>query len=332
MKKNILWIISVAVTGILLFLIFRKIDPEAVLHHLEDARLIPLICALAISFITNCLLATVKWQFILSRLGLTLTFRDTFMIKMGSAPLKSLLPFRSGEASRVIYLKRRYSFSSARATGSILIELFLNIFIFLIFIVLGGIIFRISLDGLLYFITGGLGTVIIIGLIASRATPRMWVRNLISKIPYPRLRGGIETFFTLHRFFSYRGMSMLLLYSLLIQSGKLLTFYLITGSFGLSLPPSIYFVILPFSILISTIPITFLGIGIREGSLVKLIPAYSSITGAAVLGPALIFSLIEYLFPAVLGLFWTGKFTRRLLVVGNGETDKEQSGISAPYQ
>jgi len=106
---------------------------------------------------------------------------------------------------------------------------------------------------------------------------------------------------------------MLLLYSLLIQSGKLLTFYLITGSFGLSLPPSIYFVILPFSILISTIPITFLGIGIREGSIVKLVPAYSSITGAAVLGPALIFSLVEYLFPAVLGLFWTGKFTRGML-------------------
>ena len=106
---------------------------------------------------------------------------------------------------------------------------------------------------------------------------------------------------------------MLLLYSLLIQSGKLLTFYLIISSFGLALPPLIYFVILPFSILISTIPITFLGIGIREGSLIKLIPVYSSIAGAAVLGPALIFSLVEYLFPAVLGLFWTGRFTRGML-------------------
>jgi uncharacterized protein (TIRG00374 family) len=313
MKKNLLWIISVAVTGILLFFIFRKIDPTTLLHHLEDTRPLPLIYAIAISFITNCLLATAKWQFIVSRLGLTLPFREAFLIKMGSAPLKSLLPFRSGEASRVIYLKRRYSFSAARGTGSILIELFLNILIFLFFIVIGGFIFRISLDGFIYLIIGGLAAVIIIGLIASRTTPRRWVRDLIRKIPYPRLRGGLETFFTLHQFFSYREMGMLLLYSLLIQSGKLLTFFLIIRSFGLALPPVIYFVILPCSILISTIPITFLGIGIREGSLIKLIPIYSSIAGAAVLGPALIFSLVEYLFPALLGLFWTGRFTRGML-------------------
>ncbi len=313
MKKNILWTVSLAVTGILLFLIFRKINPEIVLHHLKNARIIPLIAALLISFTTNCLLAALKWQFIIARLGLILSFRETFLIKMGSAPLKSLLPFRSGEASRVIYLKRRHNLPLARATGSILIELFLNIIIFLIFIVLGGIIFDVSLDGFIYLICIALVVVIVIGLIASRTTPRRWVRTLIHKLPYPRLRGGLETFFTLHRFFSARDLGVLLLYSLLIQSGKLLTFYLIISSFGLALPPLIYFVILPFSILISTIPITFLGIGIREGSLIKLIPIYSSIAGAAVLGPALIFSLVEYLFPALSGLFWTGKFTRGML-------------------
>lgn len=313
MKKNILWVISVAVTGILLFFIFRKIEPGAVLHHLEAARPIPLIPALAVSFITNCLLATFKWRFIVSRLGLTLTFREAFLIKMGSNPLKSLLPFRSGEASRVIYLKRRYNFPAAHGTASILIELFLNILIFLLLIVAGGLIFRISLDGFLYIIAGGLGSVILIGLIASRTTPRRWVRDLLYKIPNPRLRGGLETFFTLHRFFSFCQIGLLLLYSLFIQFGKLLTFYFITGSFGITLPPVAYFVILPFSILISTIPVTFLGIGLREGSLIELIPRYSLLPASAVLGPALIFSVVEYLFPAALGLFWAGTFTRKLL-------------------
>lgn len=320
MKKNLLWIISLAVTGILLFFIFRKIDPEAVLHHLESARVLPLICALAISFVTNCLLASLKWRFIVDRLGLTLSFRESFLIKMGSNPIKSLLPLRSGETSRVIYLKRRHNFSAARTTGSILIELSLNILIFLIFIVLGGAIFRVTLDGFIYLITGGLGAVIIIGLIASRTTPRRWVKSSINRIPSPRLRGGLETFFTLHRFFSYREMGILFIYSLLIQSGKLFTFYLIISAFGLALPASIYFIILPFSILIATIPITLLGIGIREGSLVELVPIYSAISGAVILGPALIFSLVEYLFPALLGLFWTGRFTRGML--GGGKESK----------
>ena len=328
MKKNILWIISFAVTGILLFFIFRKIDPGAVLSHLEDARPVPLIAALVISFITNCLLAAFKWRFIVSRLGLALTFREAFRIKMGSNPLKSLLPFRTGEVSRVIYLKRCYNFPAARGTASILIELFLNILIFLLLIVAGGFIFRVSLDGFLYVIAGGLVSVILIGLIASRTTPRRWVRDLLSRIHNPRLKGGLETFFTIHRFFSFYQMGLLLLYSLFIQFGKLLTFYLITGSLGITLPPVAYFVILPFSILISTIPVTFLGIGLREGSLIELIPRYSVLPASAVLGPALIFSVVEYLFPAALGLFWTGNFTRRLLA--SKETNKEPGSLSPP--
>ena len=284
-----------------------------VLHHLKDAQPVPLLLALVVSFITNCWLAAIKWQRIVTHLGLPLGFREAFRIKMGSAPLKSLLPFRSGEASRVIYLKRCYDFSAARATASILIELFLNILIFLLFIVAGGLILRISLDGLIYIIVGGLGAVILISLVASRTSPRRWVRDRLSKIPHPRIRGGLETFFTLHRYFSYREMGVLILYSLIIQSGKLLTFYLITISFGLALPLVVYFVILPFAVLISTIPVTFLGIGLREGSLIELTPSYSSIPGAVILGPALIFSVVEYLFPAALGLFWTGTFTRKLL-------------------
>lgn len=313
MKKNLLWTISIVITGIMLFFIFRKINPKSVLHYLQEARLVLLAPPLIISYITNCLSASYKWRFILTRMGLTISFREALLVKMGSAPLKSILPFRSGEASRIFYLKRCYNFSAARAAGSILIELFFNIIIFLFFIVAGGAIFRISLDGIIYLLGAGLGAAIIIALIASRTTPRKWVRSLINKIPSPRLRGGCETFFRLHQFFSFRDIIKLLLYSLFIQSGKLITFYFIMASFGLTVPGRIYFVILPLSILLSTIPITFLGIGIREGSLISLIPAYSSVSRAMILGPALIFSLVEYLFPALLGLLWTGKFTKNLV-------------------
>ncbi len=331
MKKNLLWIISLAVTVVLLVLIFRKIDTVRVLAAVADARPLPILLALAVSFLTNCWLATIKWQKILVPLGLDLSFREAFLIKMGSAPLKSLLPFRTGEASRVIYLKRCRGFSLSRGTASILIELFLNILVFLLFIVVGGIIFGVSLDGLIYFIAGGLALAVIIILIATRPSPQRWLRRLFSKIPGPKLRGGLETFFTIHRFFTGGQLGGILFYSLIIQSGKLLTFFLISRSFGLIMTPVVYVVILPFSILLSTIPVTFLGIGLREGSLVELIPAFTRLSAGAVLGAALIFSLVEYLFPAVLGLFWTGKFTRSLFA-GKGKTDTKEEGIPATDQ
>ncbi len=313
MKKNLMWVVSLAVTAIFLVLIFRKIEPEAVIASLEQARMAPLLAALAVSFVTNCWLAAVKWQRILAPLGLDISIRESFLIKMGSAPLKSILPFRSGEASRVIYLKRRYGFSAARATGSIGLELFLNIFVFLLFIVAGGLACSRTppdvITGSALVLAGGMA----VFLIAGRATPRRWVRRALDRIAHPRLRGGLETLLTFHRFFSRRQILAPLFQSLVIQGGKLLSFFLIAAAFRIALPPVIYLVILPFSILISTIPITLLGIGLREGSLIELIPPYSSVAAEAVLAPALAFSLMEYIFPALLGLIWTGRFTRRIL-------------------
>ncbi len=320
MKKNLLWIISLMVTGTLLALLFRKIETDQVLSSLRDARLLPLLGALAVSFFTNCLLAAIKWQKILAPLGLKISVRESFLIKMGSTPLKSLLPFRSGEASRVIYLKRRYGFSAVRATGSILLELFLNILIFLLLIIGGGLTVSDSPSRVVTATALVLAGAIAIAFAAGKSAPHRWVRAGLNRIPSLKLRGGLETLLTCHRFFSRREILVLFFYSLVIQGGKLLSFFLIATAFRLSFPPVVYPVILPFSILISTIPITFLGIGLREGSLIELIPRYSAQPAALVLGPALIFSLVEYLFPALLGLFWTGEFTRKLI----GKTREEK--------
>lgn len=319
-----MWIISLGVTGVLLALIFRKIEPENVLSSIENIRILPLLAALAVSFLTNCYLSADKWRLILTPLGLKITARESFLIKMGSAPLKSLLPFRSGEASRVIYLKRRYGFSAARSAGSILLELFLNIFVFLLLIVAGGLACSSSPPGALTAATLVLAGGMAVFLAAGRTTPRRWVRRGLDRIPQPRLRGGLETLLTFHRFFSRRKIVILLLYSLVIQGGKLLSFFLIAAAFHIAFPPVVYLVILPFSILVSTIPFTFLGIGLREGSLVELIPLYSSLPAGAVLGPALIFSLVEYLFPATLGLLWTGQFTRQMLARNGGKEKTAQ--------
>ena len=319
MKKNLMWAVSLAVTGLLLLLIFRKIEPGEVISSLAQARPVPLLTALAVSFLTNCWLAAVKWRRILAPLGLDISFREAFLVKMGSTPVKSILPLRSGEASRVIYLKRRYDFSAARTAGSIALELFLNIFVFLLFIVAGGVACSRTPPDVITAAALVLAAGMAIFLASGRAAPRRRVRGLLDRIPQPRLRGGLETLLTFHRFFSRRQILVPLFHSVVIQAGKLLSFFLIAAAFRLSFPPVVYLVILPFSILISTIPVTLLGIGLREGSLVELIPLYSPIAAEAVLAPALVFSAVEYLFPALLGLFWTGQFTRRILEKSGGK-------------
>ena len=309
MKKKIKWLISLLVTLGLLWAVFHQVNLSQVFSYWRQARLIYLLAALLVSFLTNCWLATGKWKLILTRLGLPLPFREAFLIKMGSAAIKSVAPLRSGEATRVVYLKRKYNFSVVKSTASIMIELLANIIVFALIIAGGGLILgfqRLSIA--LIFIV-----LIIFGALLGSGRLKGGVKVLVGKIPYPKIRGGLETLLTLHRYFPSGQIGLILFYSLIIQGGKLLTFYLINLSFNLSLPPEAYFVFLPLSILLATIPITILGLGIREGSLTALLHDFCGTPKAAVLGSALLFSVVEYIFPALLGLFWTGKFTARLL-------------------
>lgn len=312
MKKNILWVISLAVTGLLLYLIFRQVDIENVVSHWKKARFFPLILTLPLSFATNCLLASWKWKYILARLGLSIPFRESLLVKMGSLPVKSVLPFRSGEASRVIYLKRVRGFSAVKSAGSIIIELFFNILVYIILIAAAALLLGIKPDGILYlWITVLLLLLAAFGA-ASSPFSRSLIRRMIAAIPNPRLRGGVETLLLLHRFFSWNQILVLGCISLLIQAGKLLSFFLICLSLDISLPPEGYFVFLPLSILVATVPVSFLGIGLREGSLTALLVDFCSTPAPAALGATFLFSLTEYVFPVALGLFWTGIFTSRI--------------------
>ena len=309
MRAKLKWLISLLVTLGLLWAVFRQVNPSRVFSYWRQARLPYLLAALAVSFLTNCWLATGKWKLILTRLGLPLPFREAFLIKMGSAAIKSVAPLRSGEATRVIYLKRKYNFSVVKSTASIMLELLANIITFCLIIAGGGLILGIQRPlialGLLFLLLPAAA-------LRSRFL-RERVKSLAGKIPYPKIRGGIETLLTLHRYFPYGQIGLVLAYSLVIQAGKLLTFYLINLSFDLRLPAEAYFIFLPLSILLATVPITILGLGLREGSLTALIHDFCRIPKEAVLGSALLFSVVEYIFPALLGLFWTGRFTSRLL-------------------
>lgn len=309
MRSKLKWLISLLVTLGLLWAVFHRVNFASVLEYWQKARLIYLLAALLVSFLTNCWLATGKWKLILTRLGLPLPFREAFLIKMGSAAIKSVTPLRSGEATRVVYLKRKYNFSVVKATASIMLELLTNIVAFALIIAGGGLILGfkrlpIALICILLVLSAAL---------LSSGRLKEVVQALVGKIPFPKIRGGLQTLLTLHRYFPSGQIGLILFYSLIIQGGKLLTFYLINLSFDLNLPPEAYFIFLPLSILLATIPITILGLGLREGSLTALLHDFCGTPKAAVLGSALLFSLVEYIFPALLGLFWTGKFTARLM-------------------
>jgi len=325
MNNKIRFFLTFLCTLGFLLLLGSKVELSAVKQQVLRAAPLPLAGALALSFLSNCLLAAVRWRFILKRLGLRMGLGEAFLVKMGSGPIKSLLPLRSGEASRVLYLKRVHGFSAVAGTASILLELGSNLLVFALFILLGGI----CLDAdpassrlpIVLVLGGTLSFLLLVCLPPARRT----LRRLAERLPAPRLRGAVLTLFSLRRFFLPLQLLALLGYSLAISSGKLLGFFLVARALGVSYSAETYLVALPFSILLATIPVTILGIGLRENSLAQLVPLYNSVPEAAVIGSALLLTATEYVFPALLGLFWTRRFLAGLLS-GRAEAEDAVDG------
>lgn len=317
MPRLLKWLLSLALTALLLWAVLRQVDFGQTLRYLDQARPLHLLAALAVSFLANCWLAAEKWRFIVRRLGLELPPREALMLKMSSGLIKSILPFRSGEASRVVYLKRAYEYPLASSTVSLIVELGSNLLVFAVLIPAFGLILIANPKGCLLPLILCLGAGSLVVILAARTPLRGAIVRFTERLPGARIRAAARAVLSTPGRFSAGDWAAILGYSLVIQSGKFATFYLINRSLGIGLSAPSYFVVLPLSILVSTVPLTFLGMGVREYSLVDLIPFYNqelvramgaSDLSALVLGSALLFSVVEYIFPALLGVFWLKPF------------------------
>ena len=308
MTRFFKWLASLVLTALLLWAVLRQVDLRQTLRYLDQARPLYLAAALAVSFATNCWLAAAKWRFIVLRQGLALAFREAFMLKMASGLIKSVLPFRSGEASRIVYLKRAYAFPLAFSSVSLIVELGSNILVFAVMIVLFVVLLNANPGGCLFPLVLALVLSGLAMALAARPANRRRIIRWAERIPSARLKAAAVSLLSAPRRFSGKAWAVVLGYSLLIQSGKFATFYLINRSLGIELSAPSYLIVLPLSILVSTVPLTFLGMGIREYSLVELIPLYDPVSPSLLLGGALLFSLVEYIFPALLGIFWLKPF------------------------
>ena len=230
-------------------------------------------------------------------------------MKMAGGTIRSALPFRTGEAGRLLYLRRRYNFPLKKSAAAVLAELAPNILALGIFIAAGGLILKLPpivwilpLAGLAAF--AGIFT----------ALRRENTRDLLGAAWPRRLKANwLRAVADLPGRFQGQDIAAIVLLSFVIQAAKLPSFWLLGAALGVSFPAELYLVFLPAAILISSLPLTFLGTGLREYSLEELSRRFSALPATPVTGAALLFTLVEYLFPALLGVFWTRRFIAETL-------------------
>lgn len=129
----ITFLISLLIFGLL----FSKIKVKEIIGavSLVDGKLFLLACLLSVG--VNFFWITDKWRRILKVLGYDLSCQELFLPRIGGYALHGVLPLKSGEASRVAYLKKFHQVPLRAGIGSVAITLGLNILALLVFIAWG---------------------------------------------------------------------------------------------------------------------------------------------------------------------------------------------------
>ena len=104
--------------------------------------------------------------------------------------------------------------------------------------------------------------------------------------------------------------TILILYSLLLKGFELLDYFLIFKALGLEIPLRAVILFAPLAILISEVPITFLGLGSREAAIVFFFSAFAP--PEKLLAAGLLISFVEYILPNFLSLLLLKPFLDKM--------------------
>lgn len=303
MKQVLVLLLTIT---IFIFL-FSKINFFEIIELFKHANLVMLSFAVFISFFNNIFLHADMWRRILKYLGCSIPLKEAVFVRMASYSFKVLFPLKSGEFVKALYLKKQKNFSLKKGAASILFSIILNMCALLSLAFVGIILLKINLLNIPFIIIMGLVFSFII-FFCLKIT-----KNFIFSI-FKRIHLKFcDTLKELCAFeeIIFEKQSYFILYAFIIQLIMLINFYILSKVINLNIPFSEMVIIFPLIIIMTFIPISISGLGIREGLVILLFSQFASFQSLLSFG--ILISFVEYILPALVGLFFVKPFLGKVL-------------------
>lgn len=257
------FLLRLLVTGAILFFILRSIDAPQVWQTLTQASPSLLLAALLLQ-LGSSIVAAYRWQLVMHNLGFgqafTFYWRSFFKGLFFNQGLPTSI---GGDALRVLDVARR-GFRKRDALYAILIDRVAGLGTLLLLAMFACAAHPVLLPAKLYWLIFLLVAAGLLGLIGGYVAGKYAWFN-----PYPRLAIVQLLAERLHQaMFAHR--LLLLVSSLLVPALALLGFFATGRALGLPYDAMTYFAIVPLALVLSIIPVSIAGWGVREGAMVGL--------------------------------------------------------------
>lgn len=294
-------------TIIIFIFLFSKIDFLEIIKIFKKVNLILLSLSVFISFFNNIFLHATMWRYILKYLGCDISLKEVVFVRMASYSFKVLFPLKSGEFVKVLYLKKQKDFSLKKGVASVIFDIIVGMCALLSLIFVGTIFLKINLFNIPFIIIMGLIFSFIIFFCLK--TTQNFIFSILKKI-HLKFYSKLKTLCAFEEI-KFKNQSYLLLYAFLIQLIMLINYYILSKALNLNIPFYQIIIVFPLIIIMTFIPISISGLGIREGLVILLFSQFASFQSLLSFG--ILISFVEYILPALVGLFFVKPFLNKLL-------------------
>ncbi len=294
MLKVLNTIFKVAVSAGLIIFLVTRIGAGQILSSLEKTNLLWLFGAVLL-FTASYWLGSVQWELLLKGEGIQLPFRKTLEYYYVGLFFNNFLPSQLGGDMFRMFDIRRMTADTAAAISTVFLDRVFGLLLMSGLAIFSSpfILVRHHLDSrfgifILFLIAGW--TLLLFFLFSKRAArPLAWLfEKIVSRRFHIRCRQIYEKIYLFGR--KKKLLFSVLLLSLIVQTMRILTHYLLCRALGLSTPVVYFFLFIPVVAILASLPVSIGGLGIREQSAVFLF-ASAGMAG----GDATVMEFLAYL-------------------------------------
>ena len=275
-----------AVTLLVFYFIFQKVDYRSLGEVLLNANLFYLVIGFLLIFLA-LIFSAKKWQVLIKAMGYSLGWKESLGIVMAAYPISVVTPAKSGDLIRAYYLRDKIP--KIQTAGAVVVERFVDVSILAFYSLIGGVIFK-------------NGLVLAVSLSILFLIPLFFIVVNKVRLPLGRWREKIESFLYISKIFIHQPQKLLpvLFYASIVWLAPIFEAKILFLALGVDIPLFYIAAAFPLAIFVSLIPITIAGMGTRDSAIIYLFSSWAS--PSVCLGVGFLYALFAYWFLALLGL------------------------------
>lgn len=286
-KPLIQFLLFLVITSIVFALLFRSIDIRDLWITLRGGNSLYISLAFLVMFSFPTSIAW-RWKYLLEMLGYHVSFRDCLKIVLGTWPLMSITPLKSGDLLKAYYLKDRIPVGIA--IGSVMAEKLFDVYSLLFFSIVGAAFIsetRIVLVSVVVFVL---------------ITAAILFLGLMKNPTFGPIGRKVSSLISCIRILlkEPRKLAYIFFYSVIKWLLVIFQAFLCFMAFKTEIPVLYMVAAFPIAIFVGLLPVTLTGMGTRDAAIVYLFSSFAPPEVCITVG--LLYALFGYWLPSLIGL------------------------------